>query len=141
LASLNRIILIGRLVADPEARTTVEATPITKFTLAVDRNMGPSGKSETDFIDIIAWSKLAEVCGQLLKKGTLALIEGRIATRTFDTKDGAKKYVTEVVARSMKILEKGLPADRHGKETVAAPASAAIEAAAETDFIDDDLPF
>ena len=134
MANLNRIILIGHLTADPETRSTLDGLPMSKFSLSVDRPTGVSGKKETDFFDIVAWGKLAEVCGSYLKKDQLVLIEGRIQNRTFETKDGAKRYATEIIARSMKMLEKG---KGRTAENVQVPAAADSD----DELIDDDLPF
>jgi len=134
LASLNRIILIGRLTQDPEVRTTMDGTPVTKFNLAVDRNRA-AGQKETDFIDVIAWRTLAESSANDLKKGQMALVEGRIQNRTFETKEGVRRYITEIIASGITLLEKG----RAGKP---APVVQKIEEAPANDsFIDDDLPF
>jgi len=105
MANLNRIILVGRLTADPELRYTVEGLPVAKFSLAVDRYRGANNPKETDFINIVSWRKLAEVCGQYLKKGRLVLIEGRIQVRSYQTDAGVKRWVTEVVARNMQMLD------------------------------------
>ncbi len=137
MANLNKIILVGRLTADPEMRTTLDATPITKFQLAVDRNRPAGMPKETDFMDIIAWRKLAEICGNYLTKGQLVLVEGRIQNRSFETKEGAKRYVTEIVANSMTMLEKG-----KGKAAPAAiPQETVADEVSEEDFLEDDLPF
>ncbi len=106
MANLNRIILVGRLTADPEARSTVEGLPVTKFRLAVNRpNFGQS-EAGVDFVDIVAWRRLAEICGQHLKKGQLVLVDGRIQNRSFDDQTGQRRWVTEVVAGTMTMLEK-----------------------------------
>ena len=78
MANLNRIILIGRLTADPEARFTVDGTPMTKFNLAVNRFQKEGAPQAADFINVVSWRRLAEICGQYLKKGRLVLVEGRI---------------------------------------------------------------
>lgn len=101
MANLNRIILVGRLTADPETRNTMDGLPMAKFRLAVNR-----AQNGTDFIDVIAWRRLAEVCADLLKKGSLILLEGRIQNRSFEDQSGQRRWVTEVVARSMQMLEK-----------------------------------
>jgi single-strand DNA-binding protein len=136
LANLNRIILIGRLTADPELRSTTEGLPLAKFRLAVDRPATSRGENGADLIDIVAWRDLAEACGQL-KKGQLALVEGRIQNRTFEDQSGQRRWVTEVVAKNMTQLEKG-PGSRAKEE--------AKVAVAEEDMVDDsglesDLPF
>ena len=102
MANLNRIILVGRLSHDPDLRYTIEGIPMIKFRLAVSR----VPRAGTDSFDIIAWQKLAEICGQYLKKGQLILVEGRIQVRTFEGQDGQRRWVTEVVARNVQFMEK-----------------------------------
>ncbi len=107
MANLNRIILVGRLTADPEGRTTTEGTAVTKFRLAVDRPVaGVKREDSTDLIDVVTWQRLAEVCAQYLKKGRLVLVEGRIQNRSFEDQSGQRRWVTEVIARNMTMLEK-----------------------------------
>lgn len=106
MANLNRIILVGRLTADPESRSTVEGAPITKFRLAVDRPWVGKDEEGADFIDVVAWRRLAEICGENLKKEQLVLVEGRIQNRSFEDQTGQRRWVTEVVARTMTMLEK-----------------------------------
>ena len=135
MANLNKIILIGRLTADPDVRTTMDAIPIAKFQLAVERNSAVGAKKESDLIDIIAWRNIAEICGSHLKKGSIALVEGRIQNRTFETKDGLKRYATEVVANNVVIMEKGKGAESTESAVVAK------EEVAQDSFLEDDLPF
>jgi len=104
MANLNRIILIGNLTNDPEVRFTVEGVQVAKFQLAVDRFVQENAPKQVDYIDIVAWRRLAEICGQYLKKGKPVLVEGRIQVRTFENESGARKWATEVVARSIKLL-------------------------------------
>ena len=106
MASLNRIVLVGRLAADPDSRSTVEGLPIASFRLIVERPFSGQGEAGVDMIDIVAWRRLAEICGQYLKKGQLVLVDGRIQNRSFEDQSGQKKWVTEVVARTMTMLEK-----------------------------------
>ena len=103
MAGLNRIILVGRLTADPEGRSTMEGFPMTKFRLEVDR---PQGMSGADFMDIITWRGLAENCSGRLKKGHLVLVEGRIQIRSFEDQTGQRRWATEIVARNVQLLEK-----------------------------------
>src|SRR3989338_5404996 len=111
MASLNRIILVGRLTADPELRTTGEGIPMTRYTLAVEREMRNEARRQIDFVPIIAWRRLAEVSGQYLKKGRMVLVEGSIQVRSFQTGEGKKKWSTEVVARNVQFLgNSGQPA-------------------------------
>lgn len=106
MANLNRIILVGRLTADPENRTTVEGLAVTKFRLAVNRPNFSQSEAGVDFIDVVAWRRLAEVCGEYLKNGQLILVDGRIQNRSFEDQTGQRRWVTEVVARTMTMLEK-----------------------------------
>lgn len=102
---LNRVILIGRLTKDPELRYTPNGTAVTTFTLAVNRaRTSQTGEREADFINIVAWSKLADLCANYLKKGRQAAVEGRIQSRSYDNKEGKKVYVTEVVAENVQFL-------------------------------------
>ncbi len=141
MANLNRIILVGRLTADPEGRTTTEGTAVTKFRLAVDRPVtGVKREDNTDFIDVVTWQRLAEVCAQYLKKGRLVLVEGRIQNRSFEDQSGQRRWVTEVIARNMTMLEKGQDAAGKGRE------EALVAPPADEEFVDDsglegDLPF
>ncbi|MEN6350210.1 MAG: single-stranded DNA-binding protein [Syntrophomonas sp.] len=100
---LNRVILIGRLTRDPELRYTPNGTAVATFTLAVDRKFK---REEADFIPIVVWAKLAEHCANYLGKGRMVAVEGRIQVRTYDTQEGQKRWVTEVVAEDVRFLDK-----------------------------------
>jgi single-strand DNA-binding protein len=105
---LNRVILIGRLTQDPELRYTNSGTPVASFTLAVDRmRTSQTGERETDFINIVVWQKQAELCAQYLHKGRLAAVDGRLQIRTYENRDGQKVRVAEVVAESVRFLDRG----------------------------------
>jgi single-strand DNA-binding protein len=93
---MNKVILTGRLTADPEVRYTQSATAVCRFTLAVDRYMGEGKESQADFIICTAWGKTAEHVGKYYFKGKKALVEGNIKTGSYDDKDGKKVYTTEV---------------------------------------------
>ena len=112
---INRVILIGRLGKDPEIRSTPNGTTVAKCTLATDeRFTDKSGEKQerTEWHNIVAWGKLAEICGQYLRKGKLIYIDGSIRYDTWDDKEtGQKKYRTEIVAGTMKML------DRKGDES------------------------
>lgn len=142
MANLNRIILVGRLTDDPENRTTVEGLPVTKFRLAVNRpNFGQS-EAGVDFIDVVAWRRLAEVCGEYLKKGQLVLVDGRIQNRSFEDQTGQRRWVTEVVAATMTMLER--PNVQSPKSSV--PETLNVAPVADDEVVDDaelssDLPF
>ena len=104
---MNRVVLIGRLTADPELRFTQNGIAVARFTLAVDRTFAnQQGERETDFIDIVVWRKQAENCGQYLKKGHLAAVDGRLQVRSYTTSEGQKRRVWEVVADNVRFLER-----------------------------------
>jgi len=103
MASVNKVILVGRLGKDPEIRSTPGGTTVAKFTIATDeRFTDRSGEKQerTEWHNIVAWSKLAEICGQYLKKGKLVYIEGSLRT------DSQKKYRTEIIANTMQMLDR-----------------------------------
>lgn len=96
---MNKIILLGRLSKDVEVRyTQANNTMVASFTLAVNRRFKQEGQPDADFINIAAWSKLAEFCSKYFKKGQQVSIVGRLQTRTWEDENGQKRYVTEVVA-------------------------------------------
>jgi single-strand DNA-binding protein len=104
---LNKIMLIGNLGKDPELNVTQEGTPVTKFTLAVNRNTKSSTgerEKETEWFNIIAWRQLAEICERYLHKGSKVYIEGRLQTRKYTDKNGVERMAVEVVANDMEML-------------------------------------
>lgn len=105
---MNKVILIGRLTKDPELKYTPgSGTAVTTVTLAVDRQKTKDGKKEADFIPVVIWGKSAEATAQYMSKGKLIGIAGRIQTRSYEAKEGGKRYVTEVVAEEVQFLEWG----------------------------------
>lgn len=104
---LNKIILIGRLTRDPELRYTPNGKAVAGFTLAVDRNRtNASGEREADFIDIVVWEKQAEIVANHLGKGRLVAVEGRLQIRSYETQDGQRRKAAEVVAQSVRFLDR-----------------------------------
>ena len=101
---MNKVILSGRLVRDPELRYTQTGKAVANFTLAVNRRFSHNQEQTADFIPIVVWDKLAEVCGNNLVKGSQVLIEGRIQIRSYDAQDGSKRYVTEVIAQELEFM-------------------------------------
>ena len=102
----NKIILIGRLTADPDLRyTPSESIPVAQFTLAVDRPFKSGGEKETDFIRIVTWRKQAENCANYLSKGSKAAVEGRLQIRSYEDKEGIKRTIAEVVASGVTFLD------------------------------------
>src|SRR5690349_5682268 len=110
--SFNKVILVGRLVRDPEIRYVGSGVGVTKFSIAVNPNKRDAKPEDTLFVDIVAWEKLAETCNTYLKKGMNVLVEGRLVIRSFDDKDGNKRKATEVVINTMQMLDS--PRDREG---------------------------
>ena len=96
---LNKIFIMGRLTRDPELRRTQSGTPVTSFSLAVDRDFkSQSGEKETDFIDVVAWRSTAEFVSKYFTKGRMAVVEGRLQIRAWQDKDGNNRRSAEVVA-------------------------------------------
>lgn len=104
---MNRCEFTGRLVRDPEVRYTQSGTAVATFTIAVDRPFAKKDQDaqQADFIPIVAWRKLAEICSNNLLKGRLVGITGRIQVRSYDGQDGKKRYVTEIVADDVEFLD------------------------------------
>ncbi len=108
---INRVVLVGRLTKDPDLRYTPSGAAVARFTLAVNRTFSNAqGEREADFINCTVWRKQAENTANFLKKGSLAGVEGRIQTGSYEGQDGKRVYTTEVVADSVQFLEpKGAP--------------------------------
>jgi single-strand DNA-binding protein len=104
---LNRIVLIGRLTADPELRYTPSGVPVVSFRLAVDRPFSSSsGEKQTDFINIVAWRQNAEFAANYLTKGRLVAVEGRLQVRQWTTQDGQRRQTAEVVVDRLQGLDR-----------------------------------
>ena len=99
---LNKVFIMGRLTRDPELRRTQNGTPVTSFSLAVDRDFkSQGGEKETDFIDVVAWRSTAEFVAKYFTKGRMAIVEGRLQIRDWTDKDGGKRRSAEVVAENV----------------------------------------
>lgn len=104
---LNRVILIGRSTREPELRFTGSGTAVANFTLAVDRPfLNARGERETDFIRVVVWRKLAETCANYMGKGRLVAVEGRLQVRSYQTPEGQTRTATEVVADTVRFLDR-----------------------------------
>ncbi len=113
MASVNKVILIGNLGADPELRYTATGTAVANFNIATKEFWtGKDGNKEerTEWHRVVAWARLGEICGEYLVKGKQVYIEGKLRTRSWEDRDGNKRYTTEVLAQSMQML--GSPGDR-----------------------------
>ena len=150
--SVNKAILIGNLGKDPELRHTASGKAVATFPLATNRTWSSADgttQEQTEWHNIVAWDRLAEICQQYLQKGKKVYIEGRIQTRSWDDKSsGQKRYMTEIVANQMIMLDtpggaRGDAARENARtrreETPAAAAGPEYEF--QGDYADDDLPF
>lgn len=153
---VNKAIIVGRLGRDPEIRYTSSGTPVASFSIATDEKWtGQDGtrQSKTEWHNIVAWTRLAEICEQYLKKGKLVYIEGRIQTREWDDKDGNKRRTTEIVASTMQMLSsRGEDAQGYGESLSSArqagsgtknqnSESVNEGKASDVELTDDDIPF
>lgn len=103
---MNKVILIGRLVKDPELRRTNTDIPVVQFTLAVNRNFAGKGQErQADFISCVAWRNLAENLARFMKKGSQIAVEGQLQVRNFEDAGGVRRYVTEVICDNIHFLE------------------------------------
>lgn len=103
---LNRVVLVGRLTKDPEFRTTPSGVDVSTFTLAVNRNFkNKDGEQQADFINCVVFRKQAENVKNFLSKGSLAGVDGRMQSRSYENKEGQRVYVTEVVCDSVQFLD------------------------------------
>ena len=133
---MNRVVLIGNLTRDPETATTSGGVQKCSFTIAVQRRFANAqGVREADFIPVVAWRQLAELCSRYLSKGRKVGVEGSIQTRSYDAQDGTKRYVTEVIADGVEFL--GSKDEAREPSTPAQPQSDA----GYTEVDDDELPF
>lgn len=146
---LNHVVLMGRLTADPELRTTTSGKSVCSFTIAVDSSFARAGEERTaDFINIVAWENQANFVTRYFRKGSMIAIQGRIQTRRYEDKTGAKRTAFEIVAREVSFCgskaESGTTGGAYSQ--AAAPAQApAYQTANASDFEeitdDEDLPF
>ena len=140
---MNKVFMIGNLTKDPELRSTGSGTNVCSFSIAVNRRFkNQQGEKVTDFFDVVAWRQLADLCGRYLAKGRKVAIVGELQTRSYEAKDGTKRYVTEIIADDIEFLT---PRDRDG----AAPGGDYIPREAQPqqapegfkEIEDDQLPF
>lgn len=145
---LNRVILMGRLVADPELKTTQSGLSVTSFRIAVERSYAKAGEErQTDFINIVCWRNTAEFVCKYFPKGSLIALEGQLQTRTYQDKDGTTRYMVEVLAD--KVSFTGEKQDKQESKPQSYPKqtgtpvaySNGSDRAFEEMPIDDDLPF
>jgi single-strand DNA-binding protein len=149
--TVNKVILIGRLGKDPEVKYTPSGAPVAKFTLATDevfKDRSGEQQKHTEWHNIVAWNKLAEICGEYLTKGKLVYIEGRIRSRQWEDQAGNKRTAYEIIALGMQMLGSKAESDRAA--AAASPPSAerapvekppAAGPPAEPEITDEDVPF
>ncbi|GAB0269283.1 single-stranded DNA-binding protein [Staphylococcus pseudintermedius] len=103
---INRVVLVGRLTKDPDFRTTPSGVEVATFTLAVNRNFkSKDGEQQADFINCVVFKKQAENVKNYLSKGSLAGVDGRLQSRSYENQEGRRVYVTEVICNSVQFLE------------------------------------
>ena len=147
MKSVHKVILIGRLGRDPEMKYTGSGTPFCRFSIATDEGWTDKGTGErqerTEWHNIVAWDRLAEICNQYLTKGKLIYIEGSLQTREWDDQEGNKKKITEIRARDMVMLSGGAGDSAGGgqRRAVAAEAPGGNSGGVTTTITDDDIPF
>jgi single-strand DNA-binding protein len=149
--SVNKVILIGRLGRDPELKYTASGVPFCRFSIATDDVWNDKGSGErqerTEWHNIVAWDRLAEICNQYLTKGKQVYIEGSLQTREWDDQEGNKRKTTEVRARDMVMLSSGGEgAGGGGQRRVAAAADmggggSSTGTGSTSTITDDDIPF
>jgi single-strand DNA-binding protein len=137
MASLNKVFLIGNLTRPPELRYTPSGTAVADLRLAVNRNYTTQSgekREDTCFLSVVVWGKQAETCGEYLDKGSPILVDGRLQTREWESKDGQKRSVVEVVAERVQFM---------GRGKAAAPAAVPAGESFSDDAppADDDVPF
>jgi single-strand DNA-binding protein len=153
--TVNKVILIGRLGKDPEVKYTPSGAPVAKFTLATDevfKDRSGEQQKHTEWHNIVAWNKLAEICGEYLTKGKLVYIEGRIRSRQWEDQAGNKRTAYEIIALGMQMLGSKAESDRAAVAAAATAAPPSAERApvekppaagppAEPEITDEDVPF
>ena len=136
---MNKVMLVGRLTRDPELRTLPSGKPLATFVVATNEFRGGGGE-RTEYHNVIAWDRLAEICGQFLSKGQLVDIEGRLQTRQWDDEAGVRHWKTEVVAAGLEMLS-GRGKKEYAKEvqSAAADESEAAEANGQGEIVEEEL--
>ena len=152
---LNRVVLMGRLTADPELKTTPNGVSVTSFSIAVDRSYVKSGEErKADFFNIVCWRQTAEFVCRYFSKGSMIAVDGQLQSRSFQAKDGSNRYVVEIVADNVSFTGERRDSNANGYnnqsygsapyQQAQAPAES-YQSGSNSDFqdmpLDDDLPF
>lgn len=115
---MNKVFLIGNLTKDPEMRSTQSGVAVCNFSLAVNRRFKKeNGEQETDFLNVVAWRQLAELCSKYLAKGRKVAVAGSIQTRTYEAKDGSKRTAWDIVAEEVEFLTQNQQGGEHGAQS------------------------
>ena len=142
---LNNAVIMGRLVAQPELKTTASGTSVTSFAVAVDRRFNKQGEErQADFIDIVAWRNTAEFVCKYFSKGQMIAIQGYIQTRIYEDKDGNKRKAVEIVADNVSFCgskNDGSAQDQNASSLPPAPSYSTADADDFKEIPEDDLPF
>ena len=153
--SVNKVILLGRLGQDPELKYTPAGASVCNFSLATseswtDKNSGQK-QERTEWHRVVVWGKLAELCNQYLSKGRQAFVEGRLQTRSWDDKDGNKRYTTEIMANTVQFIggQAGTSSGQYDQSndrssdmgTDSSPSSQNYNVSTDANFASDDIPF
>lgn len=137
MRSFNKVILIGHLTRDPELRQTPNGQNVASFSIATNHtwNNAQTGERQesVDFHNIVAWGKLAETCGQYLKKGSAILAEGRLTNRSWEAQDGSKRNTTEIILNNMNMLS---PKGEGGSASYGDSSNQAMDAPSQNDGVD-----
>ncbi len=147
MASVNKVILIGNLGKDPEIRTTPQGTTLARFSVATSttwKDASGAKQEKTEWHDIVAWEKLAQICGEYLHKGKMVYVEGSLQTRSWEDQAGQKRYKTEIKASNVVMLsrrEDGARAAGAREAGAREVAEAPEPATAGGGGYDDDVPF
>lgn len=142
---MNKAILIGNLTRDPEVRTTSSGTTVCTFSIAVNRRFqNQAGERVSDFFTIVAWRQLGELCGRYLAKGRRVSVIGEIQNRSYEGKDGTKRYITEIIADEIEFLSpknQGQEGYERSERSYERQSSSAAAPDGFSEIEDDELPF
>lgn len=144
MATLNKVLLIGNLTADPELRHTPQGVPVTDITVAVNREFSSKDgerKSEVAFVDVVVWSRLAENCAQYLSKGRPVFVEGRLQLDTWENQQGEKRSRLRVVAENIQFLGTKPRENAEAKITKPKGTESENEDVPAENLGEDDIPF
>lgn len=139
---MNKIVLLGRFTRDPEVRYTSTGKVVCQGTITVDRPfVSQDGQREADFIPIVIWGKQAEICGNSFAKGQRILVEGRLQIRSYDAKDGSKRYAAEVIVSQFYFIEKKATNAPAKQPSAASNESNCMESFGSAVPFDEEIPF